>query len=92
VLDGIRTQWVEQKSNGDLGTAIMVPNDKFAGYVEDDRNLLILAKVPAGGTVTYYAGAGWSKAGEFTSNDSWRSYVVDCAARARSPVRVTLTP
>jgi pectinesterase len=88
--DGSLTQWVEQKTNGALGTAIIVPSSIAAA--EDDRNQLLLAKVAAGGTLTYYAGAGWSRAGEFTSAESWNAYVAACAARARSPVRVTLTP
>ena len=88
--DGSLTQWVEQKTNGLLGTAIILPGS--SGFAEDDRNQLALAKVAAGGTLTYYAGAGWSKAGEFTSAESWNAYVAACAARAKSPVRVTLTP
>jgi len=88
--DGSLTQWVEQKTNGLLGTAIIVPASSAA--TEDDRNQLLLAKVAAGGTLTYYAGAGWSRAGEFTSAESWNAYVAACAARAKSPVRVTLTP
>lgn len=88
--DGSLTQWVEQKTNGMLGTAIIVPSS--AAAAEDDRNQLLLAKVAAGGTLTYYAGAGWSKAGEFTSAESWNAYVAACAARAKSPIHVTLTP
>ena len=88
--DGSLTQWVEQKTNGLLGTAIIVPGG--TGFAEDDRNQLALAKVAAGGTLTYYAGAGWSKAGEFTTAESWNAYVAACAARAKSPVRITLTP
>jgi hypothetical protein len=86
--DGSLAQWVEQKTNGMLGTAIIVPASSTAA--EDDRNQLLLAKVAAGGTLTYYAGAGWSKAGEFTTVESWNAYVAACAARAKSPVRVTL--
>ena len=86
--DGSLTQWVEQKTNGALGTAIIVPAS--GATAEDDRNQLLLAKVAAGGTLTYYAGAGWSRAGEFTSAESWNAYVAACAARAKSPVRVTL--
>jgi pectinesterase len=88
--DGSLTQWVEQKTNGLLGTAIIVP--AATAFTEDDRNQLALAKVAAGGTLTYYAGAGWSRAGEFTSAGAWNAYVAACAARAKSPIRVTLTP
>ncbi len=86
--DGSLAQWVVQKTNGDLGTALIVP-EGFTGFAEDERNQLVLAKATAGRALTYYAGAGWSKAGEFTSQQAWLDYVAACAARARAPVRVT---
>ena len=89
--DGSFTQWVEQKSNGALGTAIIVP-EGFAGFAEDERNHLLLAKAVSGVPLRYYAGAGWSKAGEFTSRESWNANVAVFAARLRSPLKITLTP
>jgi hypothetical protein len=88
--DGSFTQWVKQKSNGDLGTAIIAP-DGFAGFAEDDRNHLVLAKAVPGKPVRYYAGAGWSKAGDFTTQEAWNAYVAAFAQRARAPVKVTLS-
>jgi hypothetical protein len=89
---GARTQWIVQKSNGSLGTAVIVPGPEFAGFAEDDRNVLVLAKVASGQPLRYLAGAGWSKAGEFTSPEAWQAYVASWAARARAPVTVTLAP
>jgi hypothetical protein len=83
-------QWIVQKTNGELGTAIVVDPAAFAGFAEDDRNLLALAKVKSGEPVAYLAGAGWSRAGEFTSADAWNRYVASMAARLASPVRVTI--
>ena len=83
-------QWVVQKSNGDLGTAIIVNPAAFAGFSEDDRNLLVLAKVKSGEPLTYLAGAGWSRAGEFTSKAAWDAYVASETSRLASPVRVSL--
>jgi hypothetical protein len=88
---GTFTQWVVQKANAALGTALIVP-DGFAGFAEDDRNHLVLAKAAPGTPLRYYAGAGWSKAGEFTSQESWNAYVAAFAARLKSPLKVTLTP
>ena len=86
---GSFTQWVVQKTNGALGTAVIVPAG-FQGFAEDDRNHLLLAKVATGQPLKYYAGAGWSRAGEFTTPQAWNEYVAACAARAASPVQVTL--
>jgi pectinesterase len=87
--DGSTTQWVVQKTNGMLGTAVIVPAG-FTGFAEDERNHLLLAKAVSGQSLKYFVGAGWSKAGEFTTQESWNAYVATCAARARAPVVVTL--
>ncbi|MDQ5980723.1 MAG: hypothetical protein QG602_3700, partial [Verrucomicrobiota bacterium] len=99
VIDVLRTegdaslgQWVAQKSNGELGTAVIAAPGVFAGYAEDDRNLLLLAKAVPGQPLVYFAGAGWSRAGEFTGKQAWSDYIAACAARLRAPVKVTLAP
>ena len=87
---GSLTQWVVQKTNGQLGTAVIVPTDSFTGITADDRNELVLAKAIPGQPLRYYVGAGWSKAGEFTTKESWNAYVAAQSARIASPVKVTL--
>jgi hypothetical protein len=42
--DGALAQWTVMKSNGALGTAIIVPSGAFQGFAEDDRNQLVLAE------------------------------------------------
>ncbi len=89
--DGSLTQWVVQKTNGSLGTAVIVPAG-FLGLAEDERNHLLLAKVATGQPLRYYAGAGWSKAGEFSTLQAWHDYVAAWAARAAWPVQIVLSP
>ncbi|HLP08620.1 MAG TPA: DUF4861 domain-containing protein [Opitutaceae bacterium] len=86
--DSSITQWVVQKSNGELGTAVILP-EAFAGFAEDERNQLVLAQAKAGVPLVYYAGAGWSRAGEFTTRQAWLDYVAACAARVRAPLKLT---
>ncbi len=88
---GSLTQWAVQKTNGSLGTAVILPAN-FQGFAEDDRNHLLLAKVSVGQPLRYYAGAGWSKAGEFTTQPAWNDYVAACAQRIQSPIVITLAP
>lgn len=88
---GWLAQWEVEKTNGSLGTAIILP-EGLTGFAEDDRNQLVLAQVKSGQTLRYYVGAGWSKAGEFTTPAQWNAYVAACAERARHPVKVSLTP
>ncbi len=89
--DGSFTQWIVQQTNGALGTGVIVP-DNFTGFAEDERNHLLLAKVVSGQPLRYFAGAGWSKAGEFTTRESWNDYVAAFSARLKSPLKVVLTP
>ncbi len=88
--DGSLAQWILQKTHGSLGTAAIVSADAFRGYAEDDHNRLVLAKVAPGQPLRYWIGAGWSLAGEFTTEQAWTDYVAACAARLRSPVAVTV--
>ena len=88
---GSLTQWIVQKSNGSLGTAVVVPSTAFAGFAEDNLNQLVLAKAVPGQALRYYAGAGWSRSGDFPTAESWRNYVAAEAARARSPIRVAVS-
>jgi hypothetical protein len=88
--DGVLAQWVTQKSNDQLGTAVIVPAG-FTGFAEDERNLLALARAEPGKPLVYYAGAAWSRAGEITTRQAWLDYLAAMAARVRAPVRVTLS-
>ena len=85
---GTLVQWVAESVNGDLGTAVIVPGAEFAGFAEDDLNRLVLAKATTGQPLTYYAGAAWSRAGDFTTRQAWFDHVAACAARARSPLKI----
>ena len=85
------TQWITQKTNGELGTAVIVPVASFQGFAADERNQLVLAKATSGQSLRYYVGAGWSKAGEFKTQAEWNAYVAACAARAAAPITITIT-
>jgi hypothetical protein len=88
--DGWFTQWEVQKTNGQIGTAIVVPGG-VKEITEDSVNRLVVVKASSGQPVRYLVGGGWSKAGEFTSKESWNAYVEACAARAKSPVKVSIS-
>jgi hypothetical protein len=88
---GIRSQWIAQKTNGELGTAIIVADPAFQGFAEDDRNLLVLARAASGQPLRYAVGAAWSRAGDIVSREAWTAYVAAWAQRMRSPIKVTLT-
>ena len=88
---GALSQWVTQKTKGELATAVVVPGPEFQGFAEDDRNLLVLAQATSGQPLRYWAGAAWSRAGEFASRESWNAYLAGWAARVRAPIKVALS-
>jgi hypothetical protein len=81
-------QWAQQKSNGSIGMAIVLPG--ATGFAEDALNHLVLAKVESGKPLRYYAGGAWDRAGHIVSQEAWTAYVAQAAARAKSPIRVSL--
>jgi len=89
--DGSLSLWVVEKTHGSLGTAVIVPGASFVGFAEDDLNHLVLARAFSGKPLRFYAGAGWSEAGRFTSKQSWNDYVAAWAVRLRNPVSVSFS-
>ena len=81
-------QWVQQKSNGAIGMAIVLPG--ATGFADDALNHLVLAQVESGKPLRYYAGAAWDRAGHIVAQEAWTAYVAQAAARAKNPVRVSL--
>jgi len=89
---GSLAQWIAQKTNGALGTAVVVVDPAaFAGFAEDARNSLLLAHATPGKPLAYLAGATWDRAGHHPDQAAWLAYVAAESARARAPVRVTLS-
>lgn len=82
-------QWVTQKSLGDFGVAVIVPNAATPAFASDKNNMLVLAQVESGQPLRYYVGAAWTRAGEIKSQQDWQRYVADEAARLRAPVSVS---
>jgi hypothetical protein len=78
------------QDEGQLGIAAIVDPVTLLSSAEDKKNYLLLVKVPADSVVTYYAGFGWNKSGQFRTVEDWDRYVRDFATRLRTPLDVTL--
>jgi hypothetical protein len=87
--NGWFTQWETEKTHGEIGEAVIVDPAALSGFVDDNYNHLVLVKATSGVPMYYYIGAGWTKSGDFSSQEDWNHYVAACAARAKSPVRVS---
>ncbi|MDB5916768.1 MAG: hypothetical protein JWR40_1002 [Massilia sp.] len=54
------------------------------------HNTLILARVSTGKPLRWYVGAAWTRSGDFKSEPDWQRQVAAEAARARTPLTVSL--
>ncbi|MGD0337170.1 MAG: DUF4861 family protein [Bacteroidota bacterium] len=76
--------------NGSLGTGIIMTKEAFSGIKEDKIHLLITGTVKLGKTATYYAGAGWTRSGDFNNSEDWNNYLKEFSQRVGSPLNITL--
>jgi hypothetical protein len=85
--DGTLVLWIDQSTNGGMGTAVVLPT--ATGFADDALNHLALAPATSGTPVRYLVGAAWSGAGEITSADAWKATVSAAALRFKNPLKVT---
>jgi hypothetical protein len=89
---GVMRVWepVQVKGNGNVGLAVVVDPSQVMAFTEGDGNYLVVAKVPPTSTVSYYAGFGWDKSGDFASVADWDAYLGQFVRRLRAPLDVKL--
>ena len=81
----------EKEEDGSLGTAILMPQSAFKKFREDKTHLLILGNAEVGKPLTYYAGGGWTRSGDFRNVADWEAYLDEYALRLKSPLTVHVT-
>jgi len=74
-----------------LGQAIVLDPKSFVKTTEDKLNYLVLAKASKDNSISYWAGFGWDKSGQFADYDSWKAYVDQFAQVAASPIVVRVS-
>ncbi|HMA61147.1 MAG TPA: DUF4861 family protein, partial [bacterium] len=78
------------KGNGNLGTAIVIENDKYLNGKKIENHHAIITSCNSDNKVSYYAGAGWDKSKYFSDKKSWNKYIQNLALRVKNPVKVKL--
>jgi pectinesterase len=81
----------ERQEEGFLGTGIVMPKSICRGIRETPLHLLVLGVAEAGKRATYYAGAGWTKSGDFSTEDEWIRALRTCALKMESPLTLTVS-
>lgn len=81
----------DDQINGSLGTGIVMPSSSFVEMNEDSIQYLIIGKAKSQSEFTYYAGAGWTRSGDFSTEEGWKNHLETFARRIAFPLRITLT-
>ncbi len=91
--DGWLTKFEDvEKKAGRQGLAVIVDDPTLIQqHVEDERNQLLVVKVPESGTLSYRAGFFWDKADHFKDYEAWKKYVDEQAQGIASPVEITVS-
>ena len=82
----------EDTANGSLGTGIVMPRSTFNTLKEDSVQYYLIGRTTPDKRLTYYAGAGWTRSGDFINVDDWNSYLTLFAKRIVSPLRISIAP
>ena len=92
--------WVsywQPHGDSELGTAILAPSDTFIDFEKYDVPTKDLSNAYAhmkvkNNKVTYYAGFGWKKSGQFNNKQEWEQYLNTFSEHIQYPLEVTVTP
>jgi len=74
----------DSKKDGMIGTSVVMPGGEYKMAAD---HALFLKQIKSGDTVSFYAGAGWSKGPDFPDQAAWTAEVRACAARINSPLK-----
>jgi pectinesterase len=81
----------DKEEIGYLGTGIVMPRVTLKEVKEDSIHALIIGKAELGKSFTYYAGAGWTRSGDFANAEDWNKYLTEFADKVRSPLAVSIS-
>lgn len=87
---GLWGQTNDDPVNGSLGTGVVLTKSSYVKMSEDKDQYLIIGRAKTGKAFTYYAGAGWTRSGDFSSIDDWSNYLDQCAQKLRAPLKVSI--
>jgi hypothetical protein len=84
--------WEKMEENqGMQGVAIIVDPKAFDKEAEDKKNNLLLVKAGPDNKVSYWAGFGWDKSGQFSDSEAWSAYADHFAQGLASPLVVIVS-
>ena len=98
VSTGMMNRWMSlwgptnsDSVNGSLGTGVVLLAPVPATLREDNDQYLLIARAAPGRRFTYYAGAGWTRSGDFDTVADWNAYLTNFSRRLDVPLRLSFT-
>lgn len=88
---GERTPPAGTAPAGHIGTAVVMPPGQVLDATEIDHQMELVTDATLGKPISYWAGAGWDRSGDFKDRDDWDRYVATCARCAASPLGVAVS-
>ena len=75
-----------------LGQVIVLDPKLLVKTAEDKLNYFLIARASKDNSISYWAGFGWDKSGQFADYDSWKAYTDEFAQGVLSPIEVSVSP
>ncbi|HEX9006752.1 MAG TPA: DUF4861 family protein [Bacteroidota bacterium] len=78
--------------NGSLGTGVVLAAPAAGRVGNDSTHFGLLITARRGSPLVYYAGAGWTRSGDFATEKDWSTYLETTAVLLKAPLRVEVAP
>jgi hypothetical protein len=89
--EGWIAKWEKvEKNGGNQGLAIITAPGDFEKHTEDALNQLVITKVDANNTATWWAGFCWDRAGHYPDPEAWKKHVGEYAKGLAAPIQLTV--
>jgi len=88
---GTMRVWEDAVKAGKVGCSAAFPATGLEAMNQDAGHVWATVKAQDGVPVSYWAGFGWDKSGDFADMAAWDAYLAAFARRVRNPVEVTVS-
>lgn len=80
----------DDSTHGFIGTGVVIPPASFKEFREDSIHQFAIGTITPEIPLTYFAGACWTRSGDFTDKDDWNRYLARFAQRVSHPLDVMI--
>jgi hypothetical protein len=78
--------------NGSLGTGVLLVPSAIVGKHDDSVQVFLLGRLTPDKPFIYWAGAGWTRSGDFSDGAGWDNCLRGCFLTMTEPLQVSIMP